>query len=254
MEGKKIYFLLVVFVIIVFSGCVISVIISDREAPEITFIEAGMVDQYSDDMETEELLKGVTAYDKQDGDVTDSLSVVNLIVLGNGESIQVTYAAKDTHNNITKKSAKIPYSGTKSFISVSSGSEDDSTPESTIPQETTENQQENAADPETVFTVGGSGEPVKIDQEAVNASGIPQIELKYTDYTIHVGDSFSTVEALDMVNTTYDEKEAVSNRIVINGIGNIDVNTAGDYILSYSVSDTDGNRSEVQKLTLHVIE
>jgi hypothetical protein len=57
-----------------------------------------------------------------------------------------------------------------------------------------------------------------------------------------------------MVNATYDDKETVSNRIVINGIANVDVNQAGDYVLNYSVSDTDGNRSEIQALTVHVIE
>lgn len=255
MEGKKIYFLLIILVIVIFSGCVVTVILSDREAPEITFSQAGMVEQYSDDMDIDELLKGVTAYDTQDGDVTDSLSIVNLIVLGNGENVQVTYAAKDKHNNVTSKTVKIGYSGSKNFINVSAV-ENDSTLESTAAesQETTSGEEQNTDAPVDVLQEGGSGDPVKINQEEVNSSGIPQIELKYTDYTIHMGTSFTTVDALDMVNTTYDEKETVSNRIVINGIGNVDVNTKGDYVLSYSVSDTEGNRSDAQKLVLHVIE
>lgn len=57
-----------------------------------------------------------------------------------------------------------------------------------------------------------------------------------------------------MVNSTLDDKEGVSNRIVINGIGNVNTNRVGEYQLVYSVSDTDGNRSETQTLTLHVIE
>lgn len=57
-----------------------------------------------------------------------------------------------------------------------------------------------------------------------------------------------------MVNSTLDDKEGVSNRIVINGIGNVNTNRVGEYQLVYSVSDTDGNRSEAQTLTLHVIE
>ena len=125
MESKKIYFLLIVLVIIIFSGCVISVVVSDRKAPEITLGEAGMVSEYSDDMDTSELLAGVTAYDDRDGDVTDSVTVLNVLVLDNGEYIKVTYAAKDSHNNVAQKSAKIKYSGSKSFINVSV-TEDDS--------------------------------------------------------------------------------------------------------------------------------
>lgn len=67
--------------------------------PEITLGEAGMVSEYSDDMDTSELLAGVTAYDDRDGDVTDSVTVLNVLVLDNGEYIKVTYAAKDSHNN-----------------------------------------------------------------------------------------------------------------------------------------------------------
>lgn len=254
MESKKIYFLLIVLVIIIFSGCVISVVVSDRKAPEITLGEAGMVDQYSDDMDTSELLAGVTAYDDRDGDVTDSVTVLNVLVLDNGEYIKVTYAAKDSHNNVAQKSTKIKYSGSKSFINVSV-TEDDSevqtqettTEKETVPQETT------TAGPD-LTQPGGSGTPVKIDQEKVKTTGVPQIELKYTDYVIKAGDSFGTAEALDMVNSTLDDKEGVSNRIVINGIGNVNTNRVGEYQLVYSVSDTDGNRSEAQTLTLHVIE
>lgn len=243
MESKKIYFLLIVLVIIIFSGCVISVVVSDRKAPEITLGEAGMVDQYSDDMDTSELLAGVTAYDDRDGDVTDSVTVLNVLVLDNGEYIKVTYAAKDSHNNVAQKSAKIKYSGSKSFINVSV-TEDDSEVQT---QETT------TAGPD-LTQPGGSGTPVKIDQEKVKTTGVPQIELKYTDYVIKAGDSFGTAEALDIVNSTLDDKEGVSNRIVINGIGNVNTNRVGEYQLVYSVSDTDGNRSEAQTLTLHVIE
>lgn len=253
MEGKKIYFLLIVLVIVIFSGCVVSVALADRKAPEITFSEAGMISEYHDDTETDELLAGVTAYDGRDGDVTDSVTVINVIVLNSGEYVKVTYAAKDSHNNVAQKSAKIKYSGTKSFINVSV-TEEDSESESQEPDTEQPTTQEETTAPADMTQPGGSGTPVKINQEQVNTTGIPQIELKYTDYVIRVGDSFSTVEALDMVSSTYDDKEGVSNRIVINGVGNVDTSAVGKYVLGYSVSDTEGNRSEVQTLTVHVIQ
>lgn len=265
MEGKKLYFLLVVCVIIIFSGCVISTILTDREPPEIIISEAGMVDLFTDDMDVKDLLKGVTAYDERDGDVTDSLSIVNLVVINDRQSIQVTYAASDKRNNIAQKSKKISYSGTKDFINISLAQEDtaDNTPnesggDTTVePIETPNNNdttQEQTTEPQPSQQEGGSGTPVKIDKAAVDATGIPQIELKYTDYTLHKGESFTTATALNMVNDTYDDSEDVSNRIVINGLEEIDTNTLGDYELSYLVSDKKGNRSEARKLVVHVIE
>lgn len=255
MEGKRIYALLVLLVACVFAGCVVVVIFSDRNAPEIIFSEAGMVSEYTDDMDTEALLAGVQAYDEEEGDVTDSLTIINIIVLDNGEHIKVTYAAKDSKNNVAQKSKKIKYSGDENFINVSVA-EGESQTESIAPTpEATTSVPETTTEPPVDLTqTGGSGQPVKINQEQVNATGVPQIELHYTDYVIKVGDTFGTAEGLDMVSQTFDDKDSVSNRIVIGGIKNVDTSTAGDYVLEYSVSDTEGNRSEVQTLTLHVVE
>lgn len=245
--GKKTYLLLIISVIIVFAGCIMSIVLSDREAPVITVNEAALPSVYSDNMDVEELLNGVTAYDDEDGDVSNTLIVENMIVLSDAQSIKVVFAASDSHGNIGKEEVVLPYNGTKNFIDVS-------------PEDTTKSTEEDTSEDvtEEITTAaaveGGNGEPVKIDQEEANKTGIPQIELKYTDYTIHVGESFSAAEALDMVNATYDSAETVSNRIVINNLQNVDVNTVGDYVLNYSVSDTEGNRSDVRKLTLHVIE
>lgn len=252
MGSKRIYLLLIVCVIVIFAGCVVTVVLSDNEPPVITIHEEELVECYTDEMDVKELLAGVTAYDEKDGDVTDKISIVNMVVLGDGNQVKVTYAAQDKSNNISKQSILVNYSGTRQFIDVETETDGDKKEK----EETTESEteEENTTEPQPKNQEGGSGEPVKINQDVVNQTGVPQIELKYTDYTIHLGESFSTVEALDMVQTTYDEKEAVSNRIVINGLKNVDTNTLGDYVLNYSVSDTEGNRSEVQVLTLHVIE
>ncbi len=268
MQGKKLYFLLIVCVIIIFSGCVISTIVTDKEPPEIIISEAGIIDLFTDDMDIKELLKGVTAYDEHDGDVTDSLSIVNLIVINDRQFIQVTYAASDKRNNIAQKSTKIKYSGTKDFINISL-TENDSTDNdgtdneipsqsdsdtTTEPQDTPVSGENQTTESQPPAEEGGSGTPVKIDKAAVDATGIPQIELKYTDYTLHKGKEFTTANALSMVSDTYDDSEDVSNRIVINGLEEIDTDTVGDYELSYLVSDKKGNRSEAQKLILHIIE
>ena len=253
MENKRLYWVLAGVIVVIFAICTTKVLLDDKEAPIITINEEVMIDAYSDGMKQSELLKGVTAYDEVDGDVTDSLEVINVVVLSNGKEIQVTYVARDTHSNISKANAKVAYEGNKAFVDVGVGEE--STPEQQAKTEAQTTEQPTTEQPTTpVYQLGGSGEPVKINREQVDSTGIPQIELKYTDYTIKKGQSFGSLEGLDLVNTTYDDKANVSNRIVIGNIAGVDVNTVGDYVLTYSVSDTEGNRSEGRELTIHVIE
>jgi hypothetical protein len=250
---RRIYPILIICVIGVFAACIAVMALTDNEAPAIKIDENGIIQTYADDTPEEDLLKGVSAYDAQEGDVSDSLKIMSVIVINEGENVQITYAAKDSKNNIVQETVKIPYSGNASAgdVVVSADTNKQETTEETTQEETTM-EEETTLDPTKVS--GGSGEPVTIDQQAVNTSGKPAIELKYTDYTLKVGEAFTTVEALDMVNTTYDDKEAVSNRIVINGLSNVDTKTVGEYLLNYSVSDTEGNKSDIQTLKIHVVE
>lgn len=264
--GRKIYFLLVLLVIIIFCGCVVSVVVSDREAPEIKYDKSKMLTEYSDDMQPSELTVGVSAYDNEDGDVSDTLSVVNITVLSDGETAEVTFAAKDKSNNIAKDTVRIKYTGSKSFVDTSVINKEDMTSdqsetketETSVQEETTEaetdGQEETTTGGEASLPEGGSGTPVLIDREEVDATGIPQIELKYTDYVMHVGDEFTDYLALDWVNATYDnDNNNVANRIQIDGRVDVDTSVEGDYVLIYRVSDQDGNLSPDRILTVHVI-
>lgn len=264
MEGRRIYPILIICVIIVFAACIVVTVLADNDAPVITISENGILQNYTDEIPGEELLNGVTAYDDRDGDVTDSLRIRSIIVINEGEYVKVTYSAKDSKNNIAQESINIPYEGIAVAGDIANLEDiQDGTTRSQDSSETGETASKTESESltvnsETETTSGeaseGSGEPKKIDQAAVNASGVPAIELKYVEYTVKRGTSFGTIEALDMVNTTYDDKEGVSNRIVINGLNTLDTNVAGDYELLYSVSDTEGNKSEVQTLMVHVIE
>ena len=74
---------------------------ADTEGPEIVFTsEAPSV--YRSDMSNEELLTGVTATDRKDGDVSSSLTVESVYEIDDSH-VAVTYTAKDNSNNITKQ-------------------------------------------------------------------------------------------------------------------------------------------------------
>ena len=57
---------------------------------------------YTSDMTTEDLLEGVKAVDKRDGDVSASLTVENVYPNEKGDEVTVVYVAKDNSNNVTK--------------------------------------------------------------------------------------------------------------------------------------------------------
>ena len=79
----------------------------DRSTPEITFDSEVL--EVTVAVTEEELLNGVTAADKKDGDVTDTIIIESISkMLGDHERI-VTYAAFDKDNHVGKAQRKIRY-------------------------------------------------------------------------------------------------------------------------------------------------
>ena len=77
------------------------------EAPEIHF------DQEQIDLETtsgeSEMLRGVTATDKEDGDVTDSLLVENVSRFVDEDTVEVTYVAYDSQNHVSRAGRRVHF-------------------------------------------------------------------------------------------------------------------------------------------------
>lgn len=74
----------------------------DRTPPTITF-DGTQTKTYASSMTNRELLQGVHAQDKKDGDVSDSLLVEKIVVSKTGTAT-ITYAALDHSNNVQKVS------------------------------------------------------------------------------------------------------------------------------------------------------
>ena len=80
---------------------------SDTDGPEITMDESSITVDV--DCTDEELLQGITAVDKKDGDVTDSLVVESLSNFIEKGRRQVTVAAFDQDHNVTKATREVVY-------------------------------------------------------------------------------------------------------------------------------------------------
>ena len=87
---------------VILSGIAAGIwMVQDKEGPDIIFEEMSK-EQYAIDVSETELLQGVTAIDRRDGDVTDSLIVEAIKIRSEESNIKVTYVAMDNSKNVTK--------------------------------------------------------------------------------------------------------------------------------------------------------
>ncbi len=102
-----------VFVSIASAAVFISEKISiDRTIPQITVEEEMM--EVSLKATDEELLKGVTAYDEKDKDLTEKIIIESISGFTEKGVSKVTYAVCDSDNNVAKATRKIRFKGYQS--------------------------------------------------------------------------------------------------------------------------------------------
>lgn len=89
------------------AGAVAGVCLKDRIAPELSLNGKNTL-TYTEGDSYDVLLKGMSAVDEVDGDVTDTIRVSNIHVTGDGKAV-VIYVAKDSSNNIGKLKREVRY-------------------------------------------------------------------------------------------------------------------------------------------------
>lgn len=99
---------LIVLCVALGAGTAAVVVTDDRKGPEIELPADGDV-TYEEGSDTAPLLEGATATDEKDGDVTDSLVIENIFPNDDHTSASVVYAAKDSHNNVSKATRRVNY-------------------------------------------------------------------------------------------------------------------------------------------------
>lgn len=87
------------------GACSLIYMREDRTGPEIFFEDEFAA--YQADMPNEVLLSGVSALDLQDGDVSESLRIAQVMEFPEDGYVIVTYIAKDLSNNMTKVNRKM---------------------------------------------------------------------------------------------------------------------------------------------------
>ena len=202
----------------------------DRQAPVIKVKKADLT--YQEGQGYGELLKGVSAEDNRDGDLTDEVFVDRVVQIKDGKAI-VYYGVMDKAKNVGTAKRTVNY--------VEDGNVHPKT-EDTVGENTEQSQDEAVS----------QNEPAKADtnNDLTPVGEAPVIALTTDQVTIAAGTEFDLMSVVKGVADGSDDADSLSTRISVDG--QYDVNTPGSYLLHYYVIDADGNTSEVKTLTLNV--
>ena len=222
---------LIVLCVALGAGTAAVVVTDDRKGPEIELPADGDV-TYAEGSDTASLLEGVTATDEKDGDVTDSLVIENIFPNDDHTSASVVYAAKDSHNNVSKATRRVNYKA----AAEDTPAENESAPAAEEPQKNDTEGTKNETD-------------AQMEIEALPAES-PKLYLNTYEVTVEAGNNLDKTSYIKEMTDDADSQESLFNQIEIDG--DVDTAVPGDYTLTYHVTDSDGNRSNAAVLTVHV--
>lgn len=251
-------------------------ILSDKIGPEIVFTTTDLV--YHEGDTFNDLLSGVSAIDSVDGDVTDSLMIVTVLPLTDKHTAKVQYVAKDKSNNLSITNLMVDYipssDSEENNENVGVTAEDNTTLDKNGVTTTEENieasteetaeannliesadstQDENSleiTDTETTESVN-SLDSID-DSESSEIVSYPYIKLSCLEITIKKGYNFDIYSVIEKLEDDVDGQDILWKRIQV--YGKYYTSKTGSYQLSYYATDTDLNQSNVEYLTLHVVE
>ena len=222
---------LIVLCVALGAGTAAVVVTDDRKGPEIELPADGDV-TYEEGSDTAPLLEGVTATDEKDGDVTDSLMIENIFPNEDHTSASVVYAAKDSHNNVSKATRRVNYKA----AAEDTPAENESAPAAEESQQNDTEGTKNETD-------------AQMEIEALPAES-PKLYLNTYEVTVEAGNDLDKTSYIKEMTDDADSQESLFNQIEIDG--DVDTAVPGDYTLTYHVTDSDGNRSNAAVLTVHV--
>ena len=249
MEAKKIVAVVGAIDVVLLVVCLVLYLGKDRKGPEIFFDEEKQI-EYAEGMDEALLLKGVTAVDEKDGDVSDSL-LVEKVAGTNGKEVIVTYVARDGANNVGQAS--------RAFTVVGSYSGGDILPveeetfetgdmpgtEGTAETETESNEEGSPGEEEGQDENQGEG-----DNEGEPVGPNPVLVLNADMIETKKGVAPNWNEVIETMSDDKDDYNTLYNNLKLEG--QVKLNEEGEYPVTLYTVDTDGNRSEVRNLVVRV--
>ena len=230
MKQQKFVAILVAACLVLGGAAVVVRASQDREAPVIKVKKADIT--YQAGQGYEELLKGVSAKDNRDGDLTKDVFVDRVVQVKEDKAI-VYYGVMDKAKNVGTAKRTVKYVA-------------DASAEGQV--------KADAEQPKSVSADAPEVQPEAAPEEKKNdlnqVGEAPVIALTTDHVTIAAGTEFDLMSVVKGVADSNDDADTLSTRISVDGEYN--TNAPGNYTLQYYVMDSDGNPSEVKTLTLTV--
>lgn len=229
----------------------------DRTAPEIKVDKSEKI-TYTEGEDYEKLLKGVTAQDDKDGDLTSQVFVDKVVPISKKKAV-VYYGVTDKANNVGTANREVKYQAAESDatdkdVTAAKNVEDTSGDKKTTTKKakTKKKKTDNKKKEETTSREQADTQPTK-DQtnDTLQPNGTrPTIKLVENAKTITRGTTFNALnEVADAVDDK-DDRDTLFRGLHVDG--NYNVNQAGTYTLQYYVQDSEGNASDPVTFTLTV--
>lgn len=266
-QGKVLGVILSILNVVLIVICIFFWVKTDRTAPKIEFKASDFI--YVSGMDEAGLLEGVTAYDNNDGDITDRIIIEKMIGNEEDSTLIVFYAVSDKAGNVVKASRVFPArvirgnqeavineikeAGIDAELNVGTATESDG-------EKAMESNEEQAsiATPEPTPTPTPSPTPeptaepeqqTEVPRPVVVPEGVPEFTLKTTEVKTQRGKTFALVDVIGTLSDDTDSYETLFRKIQIS---EYDVNTAGRYQVTLVTEDSDGNQSQALPLTVIV--
>jgi len=211
---------------------------TDMVPPVITLPEEEAV--YEEGMDKVELLKGVSAVDDVDGDVSDSLLVESVIPMDDEQTATVIYYAKDRSNNVTKATRIVKYRPTDM--------------EEWMVEETEkETEKEQETETGAVFESRQESEEEPSTEKETLKGEAPVLELSVKEVRVPKGSRFEPLAYVKDIRDNKDDRNHLFGQIHIDS-NTVNTSVPGTYEVVFSVTDSDNYSSEQEVLKVIVEE
>lgn len=226
----------------------------DRTAPEIKVDDSEKM-TYIEGEDYEKLLKGVTAQDDKDGDLTDQVFVDKVVPISKKKAV-VYYGVTDEANNVGTANREVTYQAASDDAATDTA--DDTASEDTAKDTKKKSKKEKKKKADEAKKAEEAAQDTTDDQqstdqqnETLQPNGArPAMKLAEETKTIARGTTFNPLDEVTDAVDDKDDRDTLFRGLHIDG--NYNVNQAGTYTLQYYVQDSDGNTSDPITFTLTV--
>lgn len=272
-QSKAINIALAVVNVILIVSCVVMYLRTDRTAPEFDFQADDMV--YRRDMNAAELITGITAHDRIDGDVTERIVIEKIIENQKDSTVVVFYAVSDKFGNVAKTSRlfrAVFDEEAENFMEAgisaelnqdsnwldSESSREEMDGQTGTPQTTPTLQPapSEAPTPLPTSTPAPTATPQPTSEPApqppaapAQDPGAPTLTLKVSEVKVNAGQGPAWV---DVIGTLSDDEDDYNTLFHNLNVSRYDRNKPGTYQVSVHTEDSDGNKSQSVSLTIIV--